>query len=635
MDDRIKDTTLRDDLDLLMGKGELTRSLLGELWAKFKFKAQDQSLMLELMKGFKLLRELGKPGKDERYVVPAMLPTGNLPDEFLAPCWWRPSRANAASRIEEDNAHRPAAVRVMYEVLGWQFPFGFMGELQVSLAQSEEAGDAELQLHFAPERSVEERVGGSVLCERRGNAKEWVVLSHHNGCRPAHASGAGAADGSGEVRAPALRVMAWVEMMDEKKPAVTEWRLFRHVRKQIRDAAHKVPGLNLRELACHVDDGGTLAKPFDLSRLRGRGQEYIGFEFEGGGRKDVKRRHVLPSADLKAVLKLVPEAVPGAVDEHTPSVVKKRKFVFFSCRVGTKIDPELESQELEDRVFREYMEAIQYKHYPRPEIHHFTDELKRIKEEAINVSLHFSGHGHRASGSLDWNGGPGETKMQISGHQLAKLIELQDTVANVDSFFLNACCTLTTGLELHAIGVRVVVCWQTKVYDSTARVFAKRFYQLSCQASGQYAKAFETACTELLSGALKKQKARPCLLQTGSGQDERKIWDGNKLVTIVDEHLHLLVPVEPKPTFTLKKKPKKKKAQHLHLLVPVEPKPTFTLVRKPKKKPNNVTLGSTLKERVLLKCFCLKVTGRVTFKQKTPKVSIRIHGRAAGVAGAE
>ena len=55
--------------------------------------------------------------------------------------------------------------------------------------------------------------------------------------------------------------------------------------------------------------------------------------------------------------------------------------------------------------------------------------------------------------------------------------------------------------------------------------------------------------------------------------------------------------------------------EHLHSLVPVEPKPTL-LEKKPKKKPNNVTLASTLKERVLSKCFCLKVTGMVTFQQK-------------------
>ena len=55
--------------------------------------------------------------------------------------------------------------------------------------------------------------------------------------------------------------MAWVELMDAQKPAATEWHLFRHVREQIRDAAQKVPGLNLREMACYVDDGGKLAKP--------------------------------------------------------------------------------------------------------------------------------------------------------------------------------------------------------------------------------------------------------------------------------------------------------------------------------------------------------------------------------------
>jgi hypothetical protein len=85
MDDRIRGTPLKDDLDLLLDRGELTRSLLAELWAQFKFKAQDQRLMLELMKGFKLLRELGNTGEDERYVVPAMLPTENLPPEFLEP----------------------------------------------------------------------------------------------------------------------------------------------------------------------------------------------------------------------------------------------------------------------------------------------------------------------------------------------------------------------------------------------------------------------------------------------------------------------------------------------------------------------------------------------------------------------
>jgi hypothetical protein len=94
-------------------------------------------------------------------------------------------------------------------------------------------------------------------------------------------------------------------MIDAQKPAATESRLFRHVREQIRDAAQKVPGLNLREIACYVDDCGTLAKPFDLSRLRRRDQEYIALDFDGSVRKDVKRSHVLPSDDASAVMQLV------------------------------------------------------------------------------------------------------------------------------------------------------------------------------------------------------------------------------------------------------------------------------------------------------------------------------------------
>jgi hypothetical protein len=360
-------------------------------------------------------------------------------------------------------------------------------------------------------------------------------------------------------------------------------------------------------MACYVDDGGTLAKPFDLSRLLGRDQEYIGFEFDGGGRtdvKDVKQSHVLPSADPEAVLKLVPEAVPGAgpstlaptaqVGAHTPSVVQKRKFVFFSsCRKvkddnRTEIDPERESQDLKDSVNRLYGDAVLFEHIPRPQAKHFSKELKRIGNR--EVSLHFSGHGGESG--LYWHGALKNKEKQIRGKQLARLVQLHSgAVEKIDCFFLNACCTLPTGLELHKIGVRVVVCWQTTVRDSTARDFARRFYDkvdLSVREPGQHATAFEMVCVEM-SDVLSNDW--PCLLQTGSGREESvQIWNGTELVTITHELLHSLVPVEPKPTSTLKKKPKKK--------------------------PNNVTLASTLKERVLLKCFCLKVTGRVTFQQK-------------------
>ena len=86
MDDRIRGTTMGKYRDLFLNTGKLTQSLLDELWANFNFREHD--LMLELMKGFKLLRELGNNGEDKHYVIPAMLPTGNLPNDFLAPLFF-------------------------------------------------------------------------------------------------------------------------------------------------------------------------------------------------------------------------------------------------------------------------------------------------------------------------------------------------------------------------------------------------------------------------------------------------------------------------------------------------------------------------------------------------------------------
>ena len=48
----------QEDLDDLFEKGKLTQILLTELWTLGKFKRQEHELMLEVMKGFKLLRLL-------------------------------------------------------------------------------------------------------------------------------------------------------------------------------------------------------------------------------------------------------------------------------------------------------------------------------------------------------------------------------------------------------------------------------------------------------------------------------------------------------------------------------------------------------------------------------------------------
>jgi hypothetical protein len=245
--------------------------------------------------------------------------------------------------------------------------------------------------------------------------------------------------------------------------------------------------------------------------------------------------------------------VPGAgpstpaptaqVGAHTPSVVQKRKFVFFSsCRkleddIRTEIDPERESQDLKDSVYYRYGDAVLFEHIPRPQKEHLSLELERIGNQ--EVSLHFSGHG--GARGLCWHGPSRKKNKQILGKQLGRLVQVYDAVEKIDCFFLNACCTQSTGLELHKIGVRVVVCWQTTVRDSTAREFARRFYDkvdLSVRAPGQHATAFEMVCVEM-SDVLSNEW--PCLLQASSGQEQSGVkmrWNGEvvEAIEIPDRH---------------------------------------------------------------------------------------------------
>jgi len=123
------------------------------------------------------------------------------------------------------------------------------------------------------------------------------------------------------------------------------------------------------------------------------------------------------------------------------------------------------------------------------------------------------------------------------------LIKRKKVVEKIDSFFLNACSTLAAGLELHAVGVRVVVCWQTPVRGQTSRKFAFRFYEKSFKAPGQYKEHFEDVCDEM-SGALCEETQgapdgqRPCLLLASSGQEEQSgvkmwWWNGEKVEPLV------------------------------------------------------------------------------------------------------
>ena len=89
-----KSRSMQMDLKLHFESVELTRSLLTGVWdlakgldEKPKFKRQNNTPMLDLLKRFMLLRVLVGPCdvKLEPYVVPAMLPTQVLLPEYITP----------------------------------------------------------------------------------------------------------------------------------------------------------------------------------------------------------------------------------------------------------------------------------------------------------------------------------------------------------------------------------------------------------------------------------------------------------------------------------------------------------------------------------------------------------------------
>ena len=195
------------------GAGVLTRQLLKHLWQRLDLNLQHHTVLLDLMKAFKLLRPLADKDK---FLVPAMLPQCALPDEYVKPDWWRPSTVGAVAMMHVEDEVRRGEMRIMYKVLGGHLPFGFISELQVRLAQTQNAGDK--NLHFAPEAAVVDRIAGSVLSAAYkcggGRIREWIVLS-----RPLALAGQEQEQGSEPwtvpVAADSICIMGWVELLSQ------------------------------------------------------------------------------------------------------------------------------------------------------------------------------------------------------------------------------------------------------------------------------------------------------------------------------------------------------------------------------------------------------------------------------------
>jgi hypothetical protein len=256
------------------------------LWTLGKFKRQEHDLLLDVMKGFKLLRLLHSPGdaRQAKYVVPAMLPTSELPPEYTDPHWWCPSKASGAAVMQADTTVR-AEMRIVYEVLGGSLPSGCMSELQVSLVSLGQSGSVEEEQTAASEAAVVERICGTVLSEAydcgRGAIREWIIIS-----RAAPTLDAGVLD--------SIRVMGWIELYSAE--GTTDWRLFTRVMQEIESMEQRALTLCFRKKTFHVDSHGKLSNALEIPS-----EELLfpRFTFKDGGQKRVRRELVVPSVSWK------------------------------------------------------------------------------------------------------------------------------------------------------------------------------------------------------------------------------------------------------------------------------------------------------------------------------------------------
>ena len=477
------------------GPGVLTRQLLRHLWRHLN--PQHHTLLLELMKAFNLLRPLADT---ETFLVPAMFPRQQLPDEYLTPHWWLPSKAAVVAMMRVQDVTRRAEMRIMYKVLGGRLSSGFMSELQVRLAQSDSV-DQDKELHFVPEASVVERISGSVLSVAYtgggGTVREWVVLSRaHDGKLK-----------GGPINC--LRIMGWAELSSSQ--GATDWRLFRRVLQEIEGMAKNAPGLNLRKIVFCINAFGKLAKPLEITRRNEARQVFL-FEFEDGSKTDVCHDLVLPSLSETALSKPQTMSLQPAVLESTRHGVD----AFFAKRVDDhKIDVHAEGQ----MMMREMLNPVNAVSRwdcnvnPQPTLGDLRCSIASCRQRNVRV-LHLAGHGRRECDFI-WNASDDAKQSQEFDVEAISLAIGMAAGAKgpLECAVLNACSTEKMGRLLRTHDVPCVICWKTPVQDETAKEMCELFYRTLVQDSSgarDYRRAFfATADALRLSAYTGSSKTKP------------------------------------------------------------------------------------------------------------------------------
>jgi len=209
---------------------------------------------------------------------------------------------------------------------------------------------------------------------------------------------------------------------------------------------------------------------------------------------------------------------------------RKRKMLFFPCRVNTSLGVAAEGQQFMDQ-FKAWdsghARAFEFKPYLEPTIQHFTDEMNLAKKLDDGVLIgHFSGHSDGKG--MYWHAALGEV-IQVTGESLALIIKTAGVAAKFDMFYFNSCRTLQPALLLREVGVSTIVCWLDPVHDRTACEFAAHFYRLLCQTPGEYTNVFQLVCAQMSYDLKRNGSKRPCLVRPAGhgciqGSDGVEMW---------------------------------------------------------------------------------------------------------------
>eukprot|EP00277_Geminigera_cryophila_P013459 CAMPEP_0179444644 /NCGR_PEP_ID=MMETSP0799-20121207/28080_1 /TAXON_ID=46947 /ORGANISM="Geminigera cryophila, Strain CCMP2564" /LENGTH=1038 /DNA_ID=CAMNT_0021231873 /DNA_START=47 /DNA_END=3165 /DNA_ORIENTATION=+ len=481
--------------DKIHGSGVLTRQLLTRyLWGHLN--SRQHALLLELMKAFRLLRPLAN---HDTFLVPAMMPQRPLPDEYVTPHWWRPSKATAATVaiMHVEDVERRAEMCMMYKVLGGRLPLGFMSELQVRLAQSD-CVDQDEELHFVAETAVVDRVSGSVLSVAYtcggGTVREWAILSQ------AHSGEAATGEASN-----CLRIMGWAEL--SSCLGATDWRLFQRILKVIEGMAHSAPGLSLRKMALYVDrrrqcgcgcGSGELAKPLEITQ-RNTKRQVFSLVFEDGKKMDVCHDIFLPSF-TETRLSRHKQLLNPSASQSTWHWVD----AFFAKRIDDNhFDVHAEGQVMQRIVLNPGC-GWEYSMNLEPTIEDLYSSIESARQRNVRV-LHLAGHG-REKCSFIWNASDSATarrEFDVDAICLA-IGSVAGKKGPMECVVLNACSTEKMGRLLLQQGVPYVICWRTPVQDETAKEVCERFYRALVEnTSGlrNYQLAFLAATDGFLSSA--------------------------------------------------------------------------------------------------------------------------------------